>query len=69
MHEILEEINELQIKEMGCVPNMRRASPVGCDEEDHAYAAHMVNKGRPNRQRRGRGGVLDTAVVEDLYNK
>ena len=48
MREILTEINELQIQERGCMPNLRDASSVGHDGEGGSYAARTISRGRLN---------------------
>ena len=49
------------------MPNLRGTSPVGCDGEDHSYAARMVSRGRPNQQSRDCGGVLGTVVKMGVW--
>ena len=38
-------------------------SPIGRDEEGHLYAAQTDSRGRPSRQRCGRGGALSTGLI------
>ena len=49
MQEILKEIKDPKFKEMGFVPNLWGASPVGRDVGDRSYQARAVDKGGPDQ--------------------
>ena len=45
------------------MPHFRGASPVGHDDGGHSYVARTIDRSRPSRQRRGRGGNLRTGAA------